>query len=81
MAIFNGWNIILDCLSVKNLLLLTQLPQNTPLLKKQFFLDGLHIGALNAYWLLVAVLIEVFIFCPNSTKNRNLAVSCDVPKI
>lgn len=51
----------------------------TPLAKYQLFekvpvfLDGLHIGALKcAYWLLVAVLIEVVVFVLIQLKNRNL---------
>ena len=45
-----------------------------PLFEKvPFFLDGLHIGALKcAYWLLVAVLIEVVVFVLIQLKNRNL---------
>ena len=51
----------------------------TPLAKYQLFekvpvfLDGLHIGTLKcAYWLLVAVLIEVVVFVLIQLKNRNL---------
>ena len=46
-----------------------------PLFEKvPFFLDGLHIGALKcAYWLLVAVLIEVVVFVLIQLKNRNLS--------
>ncbi len=70
MAIFNGWNIILDCLSVKNLLLMLPSRQNT-LLKKCPFSWIVTPGALKcAYWLLVAVLIQSGYICPNSTKNR-----------
>ncbi len=48
------------------------IPLKIPTFEKvPFFLDGLHIGALKcAYWLLVAVLIEVVVFVLIQLKSK-----------
>ncbi len=71
MAIFNGWNIILDCLYLLKFIAINITSrQNTPLFEKVLF-RWLHIGALNVH-ISSGRLNRSGSICPNCAKNRNL---------